>query len=58
MDTRISIELYSASGGIWRYDSYQDGPIGEWLCTVGTKLGKELNGLSHNATVYVFPQGK
>lgn len=58
MDTRITIELYPANGSIWRYDSYQDGPIGEWLASVGGKLGKELNSLSHNATILVLPQGK
>ena len=50
----ILIELHPADNTVWRYDSFEDGPIGNWLATVVPKLGKDLNQLSHNATIRVW----
>ena len=51
---KISIELHPADGTLWRYDSFSDGPIGPWLESIGARLGKDMNGLSHNATIQVW----
>lgn len=54
MPYQISIELYPADGTVWRFDSYKDGPIGEWLETVVSKLGRDMASLTHNATIRVW----
>lgn len=53
----ITVELHPADNTVWRFDSFEDGPLNEWLATVIPRLGKDLSQLSHNATIWVWDHG-
>lgn len=52
--TIISVVIHPDDNRIWNYTSTTDGPLGEWLATLGRHYGKTFNNLSHNATINVW----
>lgn len=50
--TRITIEIQGSDSIYWKYDSFADGPIAEWLVNVVPRSGTQnLNG---TATIRVW----
>jgi hypothetical protein len=54
VNTRIQITIHTYDNGQFTYDSFQDGPLNEWLIATMPKTDQHTQATTRNATIRVW----